>query len=226
MIGIPLSESTLEFYNVIISVVTFDILPDEAQEYLINLAFDLPSDIPYSERFVIMGYETGYIFKNIFCGFLFFAIGIMTKLFQFIVSKCHCKPDKRKHYGKKASQVYGMSIKFVIELSLDIAIAGVCELILKQNTTPSEKASYYTSLCLLTILAYGIFHVKELIYQNIFKIRNPLLFPSLHTKWSVLWEDLRLSHTLPIFNIFFIIRRITYALIIVLSPLINLPITF
>ena len=75
--GFTFASNTMSFYLMIISVVTFDVIPDEVQEIMLNFLFYLPSDIPYNEKFVMMSYQTGYILQNLLSLFMFLFFGFV-----------------------------------------------------------------------------------------------------------------------------------------------------
>jgi len=76
----------------------------------------------------------------------------------------------------------------IVEVSLDISIIAMVEMIMKVTDTPSEKFSFYLSFVLLNIIVFGVFYTYNIINNNMIKIKNPSEFKDFHNKWGVLWE--------------------------------------
>jgi len=75
VLDIPLHSNTSDLFAKINKLVSFDIMPEELQNYMIEFLMDLPSDIPYYSRFADLGFETGYILATLFSQFIILIIG-------------------------------------------------------------------------------------------------------------------------------------------------------
>ena len=84
--------------------------------------------------------------------------------------------------------VYGFYLRMLIEISLDISVICIVEVIMKETTHFSEKMSYWVSVVLLTILMQVLIYGFNVINENSSKIKLPEQFPEFHDKWGVLWE--------------------------------------
>lgn len=108
--------------------------------------------------------------------------------------------------------VHTYLIRTFIELSLDISVCSLIELIMRQTVTISEQISFFISVSLIVLLGLLTLTFYVLILNNNFKIMNPKMFERFHEKYGVLWDGLKVKQDHdPIFNIYFIIRRFLFA---------------
>lgn len=197
LIGITFSSSTTDFYMVIISVVSFDIMPEELQNLILNKLFVFPSDIPYNEKFTMMDYQVSYLLALLISPIIITLLGILKCFIHYLLSKLFKDPKQKKKHAEAAGQVYGFVMRIFIELSLDIGVLSMIELLMRQTDLFWEKVSFTLSFVLLHFLVFGTIHCFLLIQNNILKIQNPSLFPDFHKKYSVLWEDQKVFKHMP-----------------------------
>lgn len=135
---------------------------------------------------------------------------------QFGLSRFSKDKERRKRMKKKVRGSYQFYMKVFVELALDLAINGVIEVIMKQTTSPIERLSYFISVVMLItyvwLMVNGLYHVVI----NIDKINSPE-HKAFNNRWGVLWEDLRAHKDhYPVFNIYFMFRRLVFTLIVVM----------
>jgi hypothetical protein len=98
------------------------------------------------------------------------------------------KKSRKKHLDS-AGHIYGFILRMFIELSLDISVLSMIEIIMRQTDTLWEKVSFTMSFIFIHLLVLGTIGSVILIRTNIFKIQNPAENPDFHKKYSVIWED-------------------------------------
>lgn len=128
------------FFQQILSLVTFDIVPEEYYSPLRNWIFDdLPSDYFYHEQVAQAGFETGYIYVSMFFTFILITFFLLSVLLNFLIYNCFksCKPCKNRvdKSKEKLKEFHGEMIRLFIELCLDIGICGSIEFIMRQVGT-------------------------------------------------------------------------------------------
>ena len=126
---------------------------------------DLPSDIPYTEQFAEIGIETGYILSNCFSQIVIVICGTFYFIFQKCKSqkKCNKRKKQRKLARKKLKKSFDYYIRIIIEVSLDIALIGLIEILMKIHNTVWEKISFFTSVILLRVLFGLVITAYELV---------------------------------------------------------------
>jgi len=139
------------------------------------------------------------------------------------LSKFHRNEKKREEYKELSGVGYGFGIRMLFELSLDISVISIIEILMKQHHFIWEKVSLFMSIFCLNALVYAVYFSYHLINNNMVKIQGPDVYPEFHEKWCVLVEDQRVFRHTPLFNVFFVIRRIIFAILIVLPPYFNIP---
>ena len=140
-------------------------------------------------------------------------------IYKFAKNK-NLMPKSRINFKKRYLGAYGFYPRTLIELSLELSMLGLVELVMRQVQEVNEKASYFTGvLCLITIIW---FICKTFILSNdkttAYKIGNSK-FMSFNRAYEFLWEDMKVSSSTGVSNYlsFFVARRFTYACIIILS---------
>ena len=220
---IKFPSATVELFNHIYNLVTFDIVPEQIADPIRQFIINPPSDIIFAPTFSKMN-VSGYIVINMFLPLLFFVIYLFLVVLHYInyniTKRIHCRSQclekfirKSEKYSKEVIDgIYNFLIRTLIELSLEISVSSLIEIIMKQSITNTERISYTISLVLLTLLITSTIAFTILIYTNNFKIMNPQLYPSFHQKYDVLWSDLKVKQDLnPTFMILFMIRRFLLA---------------
>jgi hypothetical protein len=158
-----------------------------------------------------------------------FMIGLILVLqffyyvFFFMIYKCTkriCKLKKLNDYSKSCLvDRYSFFQRTLLGCSLEICIAGFIEITMRQAVGPYETASYYTSVLLMVVLLWFCYKAHIIFKNESMKMKNTEIFPVFNNKWFVIWEEMRgeSEHIAP-YQLFFIVRRLLYAAIIILMP--------
>jgi len=185
LVQVPFASNSLELFEMINGVVTFDIFPDELQEIFLNLLFDYPSDIPFNSRFSDLGYETSYCIASMFSAFVLVTAASLYYLYLYIAAKMG-RSDPRK-----LDDIYAFYLRFLIEMSLEIGIVCSIEMIMRQRGNVYEIVSFYVSLTLLALIVFVLRRGFTTVRDRIKEIRYVPDSP-VHLYWGALWEDLRI----------------------------------
>lgn len=136
------------------------------------------------------------------------------------ISKKYWKSEKVRKYAKRQLvDRYSFFQRALLGCTLEICISAFIEIVMHQTVTPLEKASYFLSVSFLIILFFYCRHIMLVFNRDYFKMKNDDLYPVFNNKWSVIWEGMKgESNQITPYNLFFIIRRVLFAAIIVIIP--------
>ena len=81
-------SSTTNMFEAIITIVTFELVPEEYYEPLKELLLDLESDIPYASEYPFLQFETGFILNSMFTAFVILFLITVSYLVQYVLYMC------------------------------------------------------------------------------------------------------------------------------------------
>jgi len=113
---------------------------------------DLPSDIPYSERFLDLEYENGYILSFLFSQILITIIGSLYFLLQKLKVMFRKRKSHRKQARRKLRPVYAFYLRMLFEISLELVIISSINILMKQIQTSWEQISFWLAVVLFVVL--------------------------------------------------------------------------
>ena len=228
LIQVNFSSNTIEMFNAIYVVVSFDIVPwiimGPIQGFFIG---NFPSDIPFNSGFNRLGFS-GYLAVNLFSATFVATLYFLSYIYNFVRFKyCKCsKRETRKEHLEKFKGVYAFLFRFWIEMSLEVGLCSMIELSMKQVGSGKEMASYFISIILLSGTFYGLLHLRKLVTQSFHKIENDN-YPKFNMIYGELFADLKLHKDQPpVFNLVFMVRRLFYSAIVVVPSLFEIPPVF
>lgn len=193
---------TTNMFEAIIKIVTFELIPESIYAPLQDLLLDLPSDIGYSDKFLFLGYETGYILSSMFMMTLiviltsisycaYYGVYLLTKTYDIF-------PQIKKKVKAKLVERHGFYIRLLIESSLELIICFLTEMVMKQSSTSFERFSYFTSVFMIIIYIMFFRLISEVLDQsNLMKLNNEKEFPIFNLRYSALWEEIKVTHITP-----------------------------
>lgn len=216
----------------IYTLVSFELIPEEISGRLRDFIINLPSENSFAPTFLMMDisiYIVANIFLPLFCIFIYLLLLIFHYLNYWLIKSYAHKfkiLNRMRKYSKEVIDgKYNFMIRTFIELSLDISVCALIEIIMRQNLYFGDRVSFFISFCLLLTLIMLTVYFYLLITYNTIKINYPEVYEKFHEKYNVLWDGLR-SHidSPPMFFIVFIVRRFTLAVMLVwILTIDNLP---
>ena len=114
---------------------------------------------------------------------------------------------------------YSFFQRTLLGCALEILVSSFIEMNMRQAIDPYEKASYYFSLAVLITMLWFCYKIVHVYRNHAYKMFDEKRFPVFNNKWGVIWEELngKQGDRQP-YQLFFIVRRIIFALIIVAIP--------
>ena len=85
VIKMKFPSSSVELFEMILGLVTFDIIPEEFYEPIRDSIFTLPSDIFYYQQIQDAGIQTGYILIESFMTFVLLGVMILGFIMHFCI---------------------------------------------------------------------------------------------------------------------------------------------
>ena len=135
LIDMKFPANTMQLFEDVKSLVSFEIVPGEVYGPLQELMIDLPSDKFYHEQANQVGYETGYIIGSMFLTFALLSLVILRLLIDKLVvkflNKFKCCEKMVNGSKERLASAHGEFIQIFIELCLDITICGSIEIFMK-----------------------------------------------------------------------------------------------
>lgn len=171
---------------------------------------------------------SGHIIFNMFlplmCIFIYLVLALLhllnykfNKDFSTRISFVNYLLVKSRKYSKEVIEgFHEFMTRTFIELSLDISVCSLIELLMRQTLQMTEIISYTISVILSLSLVLLTISFYILIKNNPIKISEPKIYERFNQKYAVMWDGLKVGpNKSPIFNILFIIRRIAIGWVIV-----------
>lgn len=190
--------------------------------------FDLPSDIGYSDKFLFLEYETGYILSSMFMMTIIVLLTTIIYCIQYcvyyITKQYDIFPQVKKKMKAKLVERHGFYLRLLIESSMELIICFLVEMFMKQTSTNFEMLSYFTSVAMIAIYVLFVKMIFEVLdVSNLLKMKNVAEFPIYNHRYSALFEDIKIENSAtPKYYLFFVIRRLLVASIIVIPPQLNI----
>ena len=163
LIEVNFGSNTIEMFNAIFNIVSFDVIPwiimGPIQDKVIG---EFPSDIPFNSGFAMMDFD-GYIAVNLFPPVFVAVLIWLSYVYNWVRFKCciWSKKAKRREHLEKYKGVYGFSLRFWIEMSLELGLCSMIELAMKQVGEEKEIASFFVSFVALLGTIYGISYLRK-----------------------------------------------------------------
>lgn len=227
LIEVQFASNTIEMLNAIYNVVSFEIIPwiimGPIQSFFIGT---FPSDIPFNNGFSRLGFGTSYIAINLFPPVFMLVLFSVYFTYSWLRSKYGKEISKRRTRLENAKSSFPFYLRFVIELSYEVGVCSMIEIVMRQVETPKERISYYISVISLISIVWLNYSLWRMIKKKFYKINNPK-YPRFNMYWGEIWSELRVrKDNLPLFNLIFMIRRLLMAFIIVAPAAIGIPSIF
>ena len=128
-------------------------------------------------------------------------------------------PRIKRRTKEKLVGRHGFYVRLLIESSLELIICILVEIFMKQTNTRFEIFSYFVSVSMFIIFVATVKIINEVLNNmNLYKMNNYEEFPIFNLRYSALWEDLKTNAVTPKFQLYFVIRRLLIASIIVIPP--------
>lgn len=223
LVQLTYTQSNISLFSQINKIVTFDLIPEEIMNTVRDFIFTMPSDVPFSTGFHELEFESGYIIVNFFTQFiilLYFGAIYSTAYFVSQLSFSIRWKDRMKSFYERVNAFY---LKVFLEVSLELSIISLIELIMRQADTRIEKFSYLVSLSAiglyLALLVYGYYLTTYRIY-----FINNHLYPTFNNRWSILWQDLHVHiDRHPYFYLVFLLRRLFLSCLLCSIAIYSIP---
>jgi len=96
LIEVTFSPNTIEIFNAIYEVVSFEIIPWVLMSPIYTAIIgEFPSDIPFNSGFQRLGFD-GYITSNLFSPFFTACLFGLSYIYNFLAYKCFKNKEKRR----------------------------------------------------------------------------------------------------------------------------------
>ena len=136
-----------DFLQTVYKLVSFELLPEDTYGPVADEILQLPSDVAFSTEFVVFNTETGYILCNLFLPLamiLCFTLQFLMYYLLYYVTKslAICK-KRRKSWRANYRKAPGFYIRSFIELSLELSLLSIVELVMRQIEEWNERLSFF-----------------------------------------------------------------------------------
>lgn len=186
----------------------------------------MPSDVPYTQSFSDIDYETGYFLVLLFSQIVLVSLCIINFLVSYLLYKACPRGKMKKLFKARYKEYLPFFQRLFIELSMELSVISLVEIIMRQTATTLERVSYFCSVANLTLVILVPVWVQFVMSYNFYKIHNPA-YPEFNATWGVFWEDLKLIYeSTPNFYLAFVLRRFVYSLLLVVPAQFNLHVVF